>query len=1419
MSRDHSFPQQYNPFVHKCAQLLAAITLLFAVNLARAAPVEMPGNLLRTGASAFSRNPVLPKWADPLEPVPAQKSEEPVVIRLAETQYWTGVNPAYLVNRAMQVNSSSRLAEIGQFSIGFIPAYQKLIVHRVAILRDNQVLDRSKTVNIRVLDNENGAAGGYYRGASKAQLLLEDVKAGDTLWIIYTIEGTNPVFGSTWNELLPWPKEAPIELRKVSVLQPAGRQVRWRVSGDPQAELPQPKLEQRNGLTRLVFQQAAVPAVEYEPSIPPDLVPVPVLDFSEYKSWNQVAQWANALFSGTTPGAEVQALARKFTAESLEERATQALHWVQDDIRYFSVSMGENSHRPHPPEVVLKRRFGDCKDKSQLLVALYHAMGIEAQPVLLHASAPKLPEQFLPSPGNFNHAIVRVVLNGKPYFVDPTLANERGLISGLPVPVPGAAALIVSGDSTGLIALPEDTLDQPLVDRHEQLSLETLHGDAQLKLRLVYRGRFAAGMRQGYRSMSSVELKKTMLEQYERTYPGVKLDGAPTLSDGDGGSSFIVDAQLNIPKALKEKNGMLYLPQRSHILEGTLGIPDKLVRKYPFRLAAGRYRASYTLDALLPSEARLMKEDDKLALHTKYFDARAQLTWRGAHLSYFIDYAINQPEVEAAELPALADEVRKLTPMFESDVRFTPLTVAPQAAKEASLRVLDILQKLSVHEDALTAALASGKKPEVKLDEDAYAKMNYRALCEMVIDGVSVRDWNPMIGMAIEPYYKIVEARADKRTKDLCGARMLLIRHELLNVSKELARLQPDDGDSLTMVQAWADFHASAPAQARANLLRFLKAKSAADTLSADDGMLALALSRRLGMAEPEELAKLASELRQDAWPMPLFKRLRGKLTDAELQAIVDALPPAAREYAALETHFVISQAHLANNERRLAYQHLNWLSRYSLPGSLFEVLATRDKFSEAYADPDMREAWKIESKKGSRSDIVRHLTAAAERGITSAQRAMGWNYVLGEDVDANPAKGVSMLEAAAAMGDPDAMNYLGRVYALGKLGQRDEARAVSYYRQAAENGDRHAAYNLGKAYWFGDLGLPVDLDQSFRFMKDAAEMRNSSAEFYLSRMYFEGKGTHKNDSLAMFWASQGYYQEDWDGKAQLGLLLVKLRKDEPGRAAGTKLLLDAVVAGNGYAQLEYSRLLLKTSKHEPDIRAAFVWVKQAADKGNESAQALLGRMYVEGLGVKVDVPRGLKMLAQQEKERLPDAFNELGKLYRNDSSGMTDKAKAAAYFRQGAALGQREAAQALAMMLHTGEGIPRDLPQAIQYYELAIKSGYTDSMNNLAEIYRQGEHGIPRNIDKAISLLRGAAQMGHTFAMVNLAGYYENNPPADKPEFLPLAYYLLANKYGEREANEGMARVKAKAAPEVLAAAQSFVSKWKPGQAMPEDS
>jgi TPR repeat protein/transglutaminase-like putative cysteine protease len=1398
---------------------LFALLSFFSFNLVSAAPAAKSPET-RTGASAFTRSAALPKWAAPLEPIAATKSEEPVVTRLAEVQYWTGANPAYLVNRAVQVNSSARISELGQFSISFIPAYQKLVLHRVAIMRGDAVVDRSKTVNVRVLDSENDAQKGYYYGASNAQLLLDDVKAGDTLWVTYSIEGKNPVFGSIWAEQLAWMRDTPMEMRKVTVFYPSAQPLQWRVSGVAQPSLAAPVVtEQGNGIRKMVFQEAALPALEYESSTPPDFIGFAILDFSGYQNWGQVAQWANALFSATTASAEVQALARKFSAGSVEERASQALHWVQDDIRYFSVSLGENSHRPQLPEVVLKRRFGDCKDKTQLLVALYQAMGIQSQPALLHALAPKLPAQFLPSPMNFNHAIVRVVLDGKPYFVDPTLEDQHGLISSLPVPVPSATALIVSRDSTGLVTLPAEAMDEALVDRSEQVTIAALHGDAQLHLRLSYRGRLASGMRQAHRAMSSADIRKMLLAQYERTYPGIRLEGTATLGDDNGGTSFVVEADLVIPHALKEKDGSFYLAQRSHILEGTLGVPDKLVRKQPLWLAAGPYRARYSLDVSLPGEARLTKADEVVSVQTKYFDAHSQLTWRGAHLNYYIDYAITNPEVAAADLPGLAEQARKLEPLIESDLRFNPVLAPPQTAKEASLRVLDIQQKMSGYEQVQDEAIRTGKMPELKLDESVYAKLNYRALCDSIVDSFSVRAWNPVLGMAVYPYYKIVEQRADKRTVDLCSARLDFIEHKLESMSRQLASIRPADDDSLTLLQAWADFHARKPDQARSNLTRFLTAKSASGGLGADDAALALALCQRLGMEMPEPIRQLMSGLRPQAWPMPLFDLLRGKLSAEELMASIEALPVAAREYATLEAHFYISQAYLAAKQPRRADEHLNWLARYGLLGSSFEVLADGDKYSAERADADMREAWRLKVERGSNNSIVRHLKAAAEKGIPVAQRDLGVRYVRADEVMSDAPKGMALLQAAADKGDVDAMNHLGVIYADGAYVKNDNALAMRYYRQAAQNGDPYAAYNLGRIYWFGEKGAAIDLEQSFRYMRDASEMMSADAQFFLARMYFEGKGTDKNDSLAMFWAAQGFYRNDVDSAALLGLLILSLQTDEAPRAVGMNLLLRAANKGNSFAQLEYGRILLKSAQSDSDRGQIFQLIQLAANDGNDRAQALLGRMYVEGIGVKVDVAKGMEYLQRHEKKNLPDAFYQLGMIYRNDAAGMVDKPKAAAYFRRGAELGQREAAESLAVMLHTGEGFARNLPEAVRYYELATKSGYPRAMNNLADIYLSGEGGVPRDVGKGKELLRRAAQMGNPTAMISLAELYETTPPAEKPVFLSLAYYLLASKYGMADADDGLKRMKSLAEPAVLEAAQSYVSGWKPGKAMPEES
>lgn len=1364
-------------------------------------------------ASSFTRNPMLPKWADSLEEVPDSAFEEPVVIRLAETHYWAGPTPAYLVNRAVQVNSSSRLSEIGQFSIEFKPAYQKLVIHRIAILRGKQILDRTQSANVRLLDQETDAEKGYYLGASSAQVLLEDVAPGDTLWVTYTVEGSNPVFGPTWAESLAWTKAEPVELRKLVVAYPSNKPLQWRVSGANRASLSPPSVEQRGPITRMTFKERALTADDLESALPPSLIPMPILDFTEYKDWAQVASWASSLFPDASNRPEVRALVRKFDGKTAEDSASKALHWVQDDIRYFSVSIGQNSHRPQSPEVVLKRRFGDCKDKTQLLVALYRAMGLQAQPVLLNASGPKLPAQFLPSPKSFDHAIVRVVLDGKAYFVDPTRSNERGQISQLPSAVPGAAALVVDPLTKGLTVLPEEVVEAPLFERTERMTIAKLRGDGQLDVRMEYRGRLAAPMREAYRALGSFDLKKMLLSEVERTYPGIKLNGAAGLKDSADGTSFIVEAQFTAPTPLKDEEGHLKLPVRSHILEGTLRIPDKLVRKHPLWLAAGRYRARYNLDVLLPGEARLVQQDDSLNLDTRFLEARAQLTWRGSHIDYYVDYAITNPEVAPSELPALDEQVRKLNPLFENTLDFKPANVEPQTAKEVSLRLLDIMSKMYAYDDLQDEALRTGKIPEIKLDDALYARLNYRALCDSLVDLYSVRNWNPTVAAPAAALYKIIEAKSDKRSRQLCDARASLIEFDFVGASKQMAPLAIADDDPLTLMQAWADFHARDNELSKKDLSRFLKAKASAGQLSARDALMAFALARRLGVGEPAEVANFVRASRTDAWPMPLFRLLRGELSAEELMKGLERLPLPVREYAELDAHFFVSQIHLASREPRKADLHVNWLIRFALAGSDYDILAHADRFGDAAADTDMREA-----NRAGASAATKHLQAAAAKGIGLAEYQLGDRYLKGNGVRQDIPKGVALLESAADKGVSAAMNELGVLYIDGKYVPKDEQRGVAYYRQAVEHGNRYAAYNLGRAYWFGAHGQPVDYTQAFRLFRHSAEMEDEDAQFFLSRMYYEGKGTARNDLLARFWSAQSHFRKSVDGTAQLGRILLLSDPDKEFRQAGLRLLAGAAARGNSFAQEEYGRVLLDGLGVEADAKSAFDLIQMAALDGNTRAKALMGRMYVEGLGVTADRAKGMELLNKLEKDGNPDAYYELGLLYRSDTSGITDRTRAAQYFRQGAAKGQPEAAEMLAVMLQTGEGIVINLAEAARYYEMAVEAGRPRAMNNLAVMYEDGT-GVARDVNRSMDLYRKAARLGSIPAMLNLAELHAESANAAKSPFVPLAYYMLASRFGMKEAAEGLEKLKAKSDSETIDKAQKFAAGWKPGKAMPDEA
>ena len=83
-------------------------------------------------------------------------------------------------------------------------------------------------------------------------------------------------------------------------------------------------------------------------------------------------------------------------------------------------------YEPHDVALTFENRYGVCRDKAALLVALLRLAGVEAYPVLIHAGAKMDPE--IPSP-YFNHAVVAVARPASGYLLmDPTDESTKDLL-------------------------------------------------------------------------------------------------------------------------------------------------------------------------------------------------------------------------------------------------------------------------------------------------------------------------------------------------------------------------------------------------------------------------------------------------------------------------------------------------------------------------------------------------------------------------------------------------------------------------------------------------------------------------------------------------------------------------------------------------------------------------------------------------------------------------------------------------------------------------------------------------------------------------------------------------------------------------------------------------------------------------------
>jgi len=286
-----------------------------------------------------------------------------------------------------------------------------------------------------------------------------------------------------------------------------------------------PEPVELNGRVQITFNfDSLEPLEDADPNLPSEVSPFPEVLFSTAASWKDVAASYNKIVDEKLASPEVKPLVARIIdgKTSRDQRLDAIIRYLAKEIRYTGVEFGDAAVVPHTPAETLKQKYGDCKDKSTLLVAMLRSADIPAYVALLNVGRREDVVKDLPGMGRFDHAIVFVP--GSPdLWIDAT--DEYARVGQLPASDQGRLALIArpETDSPVLTAVPASKDNVALEERRFVLSE---NGPARVIETNRPLGTIESEFRSYYANQEEKDFKKGLTDYVKNQYLSDKLDRA-----------------------------------------------------------------------------------------------------------------------------------------------------------------------------------------------------------------------------------------------------------------------------------------------------------------------------------------------------------------------------------------------------------------------------------------------------------------------------------------------------------------------------------------------------------------------------------------------------------------------------------------------------------------------------------------------------------------------------------------------------------------------------------------------------------------------------------------------------------------------------------------------------------------------------
>ncbi len=291
---------------------------------------------------------------------------------------------------------------------------------------------------------------------------------------------------------------------------------------------------------------------------------------SSFDSWDVFTDWFRRISEGAfESGPEVKQHAELIANAhpDRDERIRAAFELVAS-LRYVAIHIGIGAFRPRTPETVLAQRYGDCKDKANLLIALLREMDIAAHFVLINRG--DYTDADFPG-WQFNHAIAYLPDDNGGLWLDSTeTTTPYGYVAPGNV---GRHALVITEDAATFQRV-EAGIGTTILDDW-QLAAQpdgTWHGEFSRKLTGMAQISFA----HHFTGLSPRQRNFAIAEFLQSLSPSADYEITPAEHNGSPG----IHASATSPAAISPSHGLDFA---SAFSPASRTVPLELNDAQPFR--------------------------------------------------------------------------------------------------------------------------------------------------------------------------------------------------------------------------------------------------------------------------------------------------------------------------------------------------------------------------------------------------------------------------------------------------------------------------------------------------------------------------------------------------------------------------------------------------------------------------------------------------------------------------------------------------------------------------------------------------------------------------------------------------------------------------------------------------------------------